>query len=229
MTIILTNDDSINAPGIAALRAATRNLSEPAIVVAPQTPLSGCGHQVTTHSPIPVEKRSATEYAVGGMPADCTRLALYQLCPEVTWVLSGINAGGNMGVDRYISGTIAAVREATFHGIPGIAISQYRNRQKSIDWQRATQWTADILVKLMQSPPEPYSFWNVNLPHLEPEQPEPEVVFCEPSNEPLPLNYRMEGDRFHYVGDYQQRQRTPGTDVEVCFSGNIAVTKVRLC
>ena len=229
MTLILTNDDSINAPGIAALREAVRALPQKAIVVAPQTPLSGCGHQVTTHHPIPVEKRSPTEYAVGGMPADCTRLALYHLCPEVTWVLSGINAGGNMGVDRYISGTIAAVREASFHGIPGIAISHYRNRSKPIDWQLAGRWTADLLPKLMQNPPEPYSFWNVNLPHLDAGQPEPEVVYCESSNEPLPLNYRMEGDSFHYVGDYQQRDRTPRTDVDVCFSGKIAVTKIRLC
>ena len=67
MTIILTNDDGIDAPGIQALLQA---VSGKTIVVAPQGQLSGCGHQVTAHSPIHVDRRSEFEYAVGGT-ADC--------------------------------------------------------------------------------------------------------------------------------------------------------------
>jgi 5'-nucleotidase len=225
MTILLTNDDGIDAPGIAALQQAVGNN---VTIVAPQDHQSGCGHQLTTHQPVRVERRSSNAYAVGGTPADCTRLALSYLCPEIDWVLSGINAGGNMGVDQYISGTVAAVREAAFHGIPGIAISQYRHRQKPIDWDVAIRWTVTVLEKLMSNPPEPYSFWNVNLPHWEPGYAEPELVFCEESVEPLQMSYQREGDAFSYVGDYQQRDRTPGTDVDVCFSGHIAITNIRL-
>lgn len=228
MTLILTNDDGIDAPGLEALRQAIRHQGDGVMIVAPSQHLSGCAHQVTTERPISVEKRSPTEYAVGGMPADCTRLALSHLCSEVRWVISGINAGGNMGVDLYLSGTVAAVREAAFHGIPGIAISQYRHWPGAIDWEAATRWSTAIIADLMDRSLEPYSFWNVNFPHREPGLPEPDVVFCESSIQPLPIDYRIEGDDFHYVGDYQQRQRTPGTDVDVCFSGNISVTKVRL-
>ena len=120
MTIILTNDDGIDAPGIQALLQA---VSGKTIMVAPLGQLSGCGHQVTAHSPIHVDRRSEVEYAVGGTPADCVRIALHHVCAKPDLVLSGINAGGNLGVDVYISGTVAAVREAAMHGIPGVAIS----------------------------------------------------------------------------------------------------------
>lgn len=54
------------------------------------------------------------------------------------------------------------------------------------------------------------------------------MVFCQPCIKPLPVNYRIEGDDFYYVGEYGKRDRTPGSDVDVCFSGNIAVTQLRV-
>ncbi len=225
MTFILTNDDGIDAPGLQALLKAVNGKG---ILVAPKQEWSGCGHRVTTTEAIHVEKRSETAYAVGGTPADCTRLALSHLCPDVKWVLSGINPGGNMGADAYISGTVAAVREAAFHGIPAIAVSHYRKGKLNVDWEVAARWTANVLVELFNRPPEPGCFWNVNLPHLLPGEPDPEVVFCSPSTQPLPVKYRVEGEHFYYVGDYASRDRAPGTDVDVCFSGNIAVTQLRL-
>ena len=72
------------------------------------------------------------------------------------------------------------------------------------------------------------SFWNVNLPHLEPGQPEPEIIFCQPSIDPLPVRFRVEGDLHYYEGEYGKRDRTLGTDVDVCFAGNIAVTLITL-
>lgn len=75
---------------------------------------------------------------------------------------------------------------------------------------------------------EPGTFWNVNLPHLEPGQPDPGVVFCSADPSPLPLRYRVEGDRSTYAGDYQLRGRRAGFDVDVCFSGKIAVTLIRI-
>lgn len=225
MTLILTNDDGIDAPGIQALRQAVNGKS---MIVAPQDHLSGCGHQVTTTRSIPVQRRSAVEYAVGGTPADCTRLGITHLCNNVKWVISGINAGGNMGVDVYISGTVAAVREAAMHGIPGIAVSHYRKGKLNVDWDVAARWTAKVLTDLFNRPPEPGTFWNVNLPHLLPGEPDPEIVFCQPCTQPLPVKYRVEGNDYYYVGEYSKRDRTPGTDVDVCFSGHIAVTQLRL-
>jgi len=225
MTLILTNDDGIDAPGI---RALLRALDGNGIIVAPKGHLSGCGHQVTTDRPIHVHRSSDTEYAVGGTPADCTRLALTHFCSDVKWVLSGINAGGNLGVDVYISGTVAAVREAVILGIPGIAISHWIKKPLVIDWERATKWTAILLADLFSRPLEPGSFWNVNLPHLQPGDPDPDIIFCEPSTDPLPVEYLVDGDEYSYVGSYDKRDRATGTDVDVCFSGNIAVTKLSL-
>lgn len=226
MTLILTNDDGIEAPGIQALLNAVKG--HKTMTIAPRQGLSGCGHQVITDRPIHVDRRSDTEYAIGGTPADCTRIGLAHLCPEASWVLSGINYGGNMGVDAYISGTVAAVREAAIHGIRGIAISQYRKAGRIVDWDVTTRLAAKVLAQLLDRPLEPASFWNVNLPCLAPDEPEPEIIVCQPSTQPLPVKYRIEGDYYHYQGVYGTRDRAPGTDVDVCFSGNIAVTQLRL-
>jgi 5'-nucleotidase len=143
-------------------------------------------------------------------------------------VLSGINAGGNLGVDVYISGTVAAVREAAMHGIPGIAVSHYRKGKRNVDWDVAARWAANVIEDLLNRPLEPGCFWNVNLPHLLPGDPDPEVVFCQPCTQPLPVVYRVEDDQYYYVGEYAKRGRTPGSDVDICFSGKIAVTQLRL-
>mgnify|MGYP003334187205 CR=1 FL=1 len=225
MNIILTNDDGIDAPGLQALQQAVGGKG---IVVAPKEHLSGCGHQVTTHQPIHVERRAANAYAVGGTPADCTRLALSHIAPTAEWLLSGINAGGNLGVDAYISGTVAAAREAAIQNIPSIAISHWIRRPLEIDWELATRWATKVLLELWERPLPPKSFWNVNLPHLEPGSPEPEIVFCRLSNCPLPLEYHVEGDLFYYKGEYAKRDRAMGADVDVCFSGNISVTLISL-
>ena len=225
MTIILTNDDGIDAPGIRALQQAIAGES---IIVAPNQQYSGCGHQVTTHRGIKLEQRTTTEYALDGTPTDCTRMAITQIAKNTQLVLAGINAGGNLGTDIYISGTVAAVREAAIHGIRGIAISHWIKRPLVIDWQVATRWTRRVLQDLLSRPLPPGSFWNVNLPHLEPSQPEPKIILCEPSIDPLPVEFRVEGNTYHYQGEYAKRDRTPGTDVDVCFGGNIAVTLIKL-
>ncbi len=95
---------------------------------------------------------------------------------------------------------------------------------------RAADWARPILKLLMETAWEPGTFWNVNLPHPLPDADRPEVVFCPVDPSPLPVAYRFEpaGLVAHYCGDYQQRQRRPGADVEVCFGGRIAVSLVRV-
>ena len=148
MTIMLTNDDGIDAPGIQALFKALND--QKAIIAAPRDHQSGCGHQVTTTRGINLQRRSENEYAIAGTPADCVRIATSQICQNIKFVLSGINAGGNLGVDAYISGTVAAVREAATQDIPGIAISQYIKGKQSLDWDLAAKWTAEVLADLLQ-------------------------------------------------------------------------------
>ena len=233
MTLILTNDDGVDALGLQALLQAVSQLDRKAVIVAPQAPHSGCGHQVTTTKPIHVQQRSGVEYAIGGTPVDCVRIALNYLVPKTLmlktdWVLSGINAGGNLGSDVYISGTVAAVREAALYRVPGIAISQYRRSGRTIDWALSAQLTTHVLLTLFAHDWEPETYWNVNLPHLDVGAPVPDIVFCQPCTQPLPGNYRIDGDFFHYAGEYAKRRRDAASDVDVCFSGRIAVTRLTI-
>jgi 5'-nucleotidase len=227
MKLLLTNDDGIEAPGLQALYAAAARIGEP-IVVAPCAHLSGCSHRVTTDGPLRVEERSATWFSVDGTPADCVRMALHQIVPDFACVLSGINAGGNLGADVHHSGTVAAVREAVLHGRPGIAVSQYNKRGVPVNWQRATEWVTPVVRTLLAQSWAPGVFWNINLPHLAAGSADPEVVFCPLDSGPLPLSFRQEGEFWHYDGNYHGRRRGTGTDVDVCFGGQIAVTKMVL-
>ena len=112
------------------------------------------------------------------------------------------------------------MREAVIHGLPGIALSHYIARGRSIDWALAARLARKVLERLLDRPCEPGTFWNVNLPHLGPDAPEPEIVFCPLDPSPLPLRYRVErDDSYFYCGDYQARARVPSHDVDVCFRG----------
>jgi 5'-nucleotidase len=227
MKFLLTNDDGIDAPGLAALQAAAHGLGK-TVTVAPAFHVSGCSHQVTTQQPLRLAVRGEARFAVEGTPADCVRVALHSLAPDVTWVLSGINAGGNLGADVYVSGTVAAVREAVLHGRPGIAVSHYIKRGLAVDWERAARWLTPLLRDLVAQSWTPGTLWNINLPHLEPGTPEPEWVLCSLDAHPLPVTFRREGDLLHYEGNYHLRSRAQGADVDICFQGKIAVTKLSL-
>lgn len=228
MKFLLSNDDGIDAPGLQALATAARTLGE-VTIVAPAGPQSGVSHRVTWEGAVRVEPRGENAFALHGTPADCTRIGLLRLAPDADWVLSGINHGGNLGADVHYSGTVAAVREAVLHGWPGIAVSHYHRKGAAFDWELATRWVTLVLADLLARPVERGLFYNVNLPHLEAADPTPEVVFCALDPNPLPLSYRHEEETGHfYDGIYHQRARKAGADVDVCFTGRIAVTAVRL-
>lgn len=230
MKLLLTNDDGYDAPGLQALWDAAEGLGE-RVMVAPLRPMSECSHQVTTRRALRVERVGEGRFAVDGTPADCVRLALHRLAPDAAWVLSGINHGGNLGADVYISGTVAAVREGVLHGWPGVALSHYHKDGMEYRWDEAGEWVRPLLKRLVSEALPPGEFWSVNLPHLPPGSPAPEAVECSLDPAPLPLSYRdveeAEGG-LRYNGDYHRRRHGEGTDVDVCFGGRIAVTKIKL-
>jgi len=227
MRILITNDDGVNAPGLIALRRAAAGLGD-IIVAAPKLAVSGCSHRTTTDRALHVDQRSNETYAIDGTSADCVRIAFHNLEASFDWVLSGINHGGNLGVDAYYSGTIAAVREAALYGVPGIAISQYHNHPLTDqDWERATSWAGVILKKLIAKTSQPGTFWNVNLPSVSLEKNLPNVVFCSLDPSPLPLSFESsENGNYKYNGKYSHRQRQDGSDVDVCFRGSISITEI---
>ena len=227
MKFLITNDDGIDAPGIQALLRAARAVGQP-VVVAPMEALSGCSHRVTTDTPLRIERRARDSYAIDGTPADCVRVGLHRLVSDARWILSGINHGGNLGADVHHSGTVAAVREGVLHGWPGIAFSHYRKKGMVIDWDRCIRWVVPILADLTARAWEKGTFWNINLPHLERDAAEPEVVYCPLDPTPLPLSFAGDDNQVHYDGEYHNRDRQLGADVDVCFRGGIAVTKISL-
>lgn len=226
MQFLLTNDDGVDAEGLAALQLAAGEFGE-CIVVAPHQQHSGCSHRISDNGPIRLEQRAERHYALHGTPADCTRIGLAHVAPECEWVLSGVNAGGNLGSDVFMSGTVAAVREAALCGRKAIAFSHYRRtRDLPWDWRRCAAWTHRVLLRLHEVPLRPGEFWNVNFPHLAPDAAEPEIVFCPVDVAHFELRYEAVDGAFVYRGCYHERGRTPGHDVDVCFSGRIAISRM---
>lgn len=233
MKFLVTNDDGIDAPGIAVLERVLARHGE-VLVVAPDQARSGCGHQVTTDRPLHIEARGAGRYAIDGMPADCTRVALVELAKhlplaaEVDWVVSGVNAGANLGADVFHSGTVAAVREAALLGKPGLAISHYRRAAAAIDWDLAAGWVDAICTTLLRRRLAPGRFFNVNLPHLAEPQDCPEIITCPLDLSPLPVAYRSETNGLQYAANYHLRPRIDGSDIAVCFGGRVALTELAI-
>lgn len=226
MKFLLTNDDGIEAPGLRLLAEIARDFGD-VVVVAPDGVRSGCGHQVTNDRPLALTEVRPGEFACDGTPADCARLGLRHFARDADWVLSGVNDGGNLGIDVYMSGTVAAVREAVLLGTPGIALSQYVGRKDSVDWSSRASLLRGVLTQLLSSPPSD-GFWNVNFPIWEPSQPVPRLIECNLDLNRHDVRFEPLDDRWHYRGIYRDRPRTDGHDVDVCFAGNIALTRLTI-
>ena len=227
MQILLTNDDGIDAPGLALLAEVVGERAE-AVVVAPDRHLSGCAHRVVTDDELILDDRGAGRFALTGTPADCVRIGLLHVCPEAKWVLSGVNDGGNLGVDTFLSGTVAGAREAALFERPSIALSRYRKGGRSKAWPPLADALRGVLDELLAETPGPGAIWNVNFPDLEDVTATSRTIRCPLEPGHLPVRYEASDNRFRYRGIYADRPRRPGSDVDVCFSGNIAVTRLRL-
>ncbi|MBA4018765.1 MAG: 5'/3'-nucleotidase SurE [Pirellula sp.] len=235
MRFLLTNDDGVDAPGLAAMAEVAGEFGE-VNIVAPHVELSGCSHRVTVDRPLELQELSSRRYRLDGTPADCVRVALGHLKLDVDFVLAGINPGGNLGADVWISGTVAGVREAALWNVPGIAVSQYRRSREPVDWRRAVNWTRRVLRELLATKLSDGAFWNVNLPDPPPsllgasttgrDAEVPTLVHCPLDASRLDVRYETAGDRILYRGRYQDRPRSAGCDVAQCFAGAIAVTRL---
>ncbi len=208
----------------AALEQAMGDAAVPT-VAAPHRGYSGCGHLVTYIEPIQVEEISQHRFKVHGTPADCTRLGVLECAPGTELVLSGINQGANVGTDLWMSGTVAAVREAGWLGVPGIAMSQYVNRPER-DWKKTIQMAARVLRKLLAEPVG-HKFFNVNLPDVDSPAEDIPIVQTFPEPKHLEIGYRKNEDGHYCMNDtYRDRPRTAGSDVDVCFGGSISISEI---
>lgn len=172
MRILLSNDDGILAPGLAALYAAVADLGK-VTVVAPSSPQSAVGHSITVREPMTVQRVHVQEgtaefygFSVDGRPADCVHLAITELLagpPDL--VLSGINSGANVGVHVFYSGTVAAAAEGTICGIPSLAFSADLTGGQ-LDFPRLGRLCRWVVDRLRAEGLAGDDLINVNLPRL---------------------------------------------------------------
>jgi 5'-nucleotidase len=166
MLTLLTNDDGIYAPGLAAMEKVLRRLGE-VCVVAPSTEQSGVGHAITFLTPLTAKEvfdgSRSRGWAVDGSPADAVKLGIGEFCPRrPDLVVSGINSGLNAGINVLYSGTVAAAIEGAFFGITSVAISL--EWDEHADYDRAAAIAGDVLAELLARRPAGGSLYNVNIP-----------------------------------------------------------------
>lgn len=168
MNILLSNDDGYFAPGLAALYDALANLGS-LTVVAPEQNHSGASNSLTLTRPLRPNKFSENRYTVNGTPTDCVHMALTGLLDTVPdMVVSGINAGANLGDDTLYSGTVAAAIEGRHLGLPTIAISLAGRKEQN--YAAAGRIVTELFTKMLQEPLSADTILNINVPDLPYEQ-----------------------------------------------------------
>lgn len=237
MILLITNDDGYDANGLRAFVDAMESFGS-IYVVAPDSVRSCCSHGVTTADELHVRQVADQHWTVSGTPADCVRVALKWLRIRPDWVLSGVNEGGNLGVDVHYSGTVAGAREARLLGYRSMALSQYLRRDMPRDWQRSASRARSAFERICELPIRSSEFWNINLPVDPSTAIELEIAHCEPEQQMLPFEYepltessdsqqRFECRQVVYRSNYQSRPRNPASDVDHCFGGKIAVSRLQ--
>ncbi len=163
MRILLSNDDGIHAPGIQTLAKALRKIAE-VQVVAPDRNRSGASNSLTLETPLRTFTHENGDVAVQmGTPTDCVYLgvnALMQPRPDI--VVSGINAGPNLGDDVIYSGTVAAAMEGRHLGLPAIAVSLNGHQH----YETAAAVICALLKALSREPLRTGRILNINVPDL---------------------------------------------------------------
>lgn len=245
MRILLTNDDGIHAPGIAALHNALLGpdpLGE-VLAVAPLTVQSATSHGVTFDQPLMTREtklNGCDATAVDGRPADCTKLALTNLWPDrhgpgsrPDLVISGMNAGANCGINVLYSGTVAAALEAAFLGVPSIAVSLHMD-QATPDFAKAATAARRTIDRLLAGGlPGPHEALSINIPATEHLTDHPEVVVCPMNTHALVDRYEKRtspaGEDYYWATGHglDFRGTDAGTDVHELFERRITVTPLR--
>ncbi|MGI9334635.1 MAG: 5'/3'-nucleotidase SurE [Gammaproteobacteria bacterium] len=230
MRILLSNDDGYRAPGLASMARALAALGE-VNVVAPDRDRSGASNSLTLDSPLRTQRAENGFIAVNGTPTDCVHLAITGLLdhqPDI--VVSGINAGANMGDDVLYSGTVAAAMEGRFLGRPAIAVSLATTRAK--EGARHYDTAAKIVCAMLERMPEirlpADTILNVNVP----DRPFEELIGIAVTrlghrhqSEPVVEKLDPRGRTVYWVGPPGGEQDAgPGTDFHAVREGKASVT-----
>lgn len=230
MRILLSNDDGYQAPGLRALHLAVARAAE-TTVVAPDRDRSGASNSLTLDHPIRAHRAENGFIFVEGTPTDCVHLAITGLLDhEPDMVVSGINAGANMGDDVIYSGTVAAATEGRFLGYPAIAVSIASHTPRHFD--TAARVAVSLIERLCASPLSADSILNVNVPDL-PYEALQGVVATRLGHrhkaEPVVRSEDPRGRPIYWVGPAGAEQDAgPGTDFHAVRNGFVSVTPLQV-
>jgi 5'-nucleotidase len=230
MNILLSNDDGYQATGLIRLAEQLSTVGE-IVVVAPDQDRSGASNSLTLVNPIRARTMENGFIRVDGTPTDCVHLAITGLLKqEPDLVVSGINAGPNMGDDVIYSGTVAAATEGRFLGLPAIAISM--NSHSPVHFETGARVAETLVSKLINEPLTENVILNVNVP---------DIPFSELKGmvstrlghrhkaEPVIQSQDPRGQTIYWVGPAGAEQDAgPGTDFYAVRQGYVSVTPLHV-
>ncbi len=230
--ILVSNDDGVDAPGIALLAAAMKPLGE-VWVVAPRDEQSAVSNAISLRHPLRVRSRSERRIAVSGTPTDCVYVAVNHVLPrKPALCVAGINHGANMGDDLFYSGTVAAAIEATICDIPAVAFS-FAGRARSFP-DYVSGFARDIAAEVLSQGLPRGTFLNVNFPPLQKDDlPRPDTVITKLGRRNYGREVVEKSDPRHQAyywlgGSELGFDDIPGTDCNAVADGHISVTPVDL-
>lgn len=234
--ILVSNDDGINAPGIAILEKVARTLSDDVWVIAPESEQSGAGHSLTLTKPLRLRKLDEKRYAVSGTPTDCVMMALNTVMEDgpPTLILAGINRGGNLAEDVTYSGTVSVAMEGTLASIPSIALSQCIRPGQRTKWETAERYAEQVIRSLIEEGWPEDVLMNVNFPAVvEADEVKGVHVTCQGRREIMGNNVEKRSDPrgfpYYWFG-LGREVGTPGaeSDLKAVRTGFISVTPLHL-
>jgi 5'-nucleotidase len=238
MRILLTNDDGIEAEGLAALERIARELSDDVWTVAPAVEQSGKGRGITLTEPLRVNRVNDRRFSVTGTPTDCVVLAVNDLMADhrPDLVLSGVNRGHNVGEDCSYSGTVAGALQGMAFGIRSIALSQSLERfhdEVTAHWETAEAFAPAIITRLLEQTWRDGVVMNLNFPALPPELVKQVEVtrqgFRDIGEMHAVRRVDLRGRDYYWMSFRGAKQEhADGTDLRAMDEGRISVTPLHI-
>ena len=238
MRILLTNDDGVEAEGLASLERIARTLSDDVWICAPQVEQSGKGRGLTLTEPLRINQLDDKRFAVTGTPTDCVILAVNDIMADhrPDLVLSGVNRGHNVGEDVSYSGTVAGALQGMAFGIRSIALSQSLERfhdEVVAHWETAEAFAPAIINRLLDQTWRDGVVMNLNFPALPPELVKQVEVTRQGFRDVGELHAVRRDDlrgRPYYWMSFRGKaqEHAEGTDLRAIEQGRISVTPLHI-
>ena len=232
--VILTNDDGIDAPGMAVLEEIAAQIAREVWVVAPEKDQSGQSHAISLHHALRVSERGPRRFAVTGTPGDCAAMGICHLMKDFPpqLMLSGVNRGVNLGIETVFSGTVGGAMTSMMLGVPAIALSQAFTDRRNVPWDTARTLGAATILKLVETGWSKGACLNVNFPPIPAEQVGPIALAKQGEGVigGMHVDSRVDprGMTYHWLTFHRSdRPQSPGTDYSAMRAGRIVVTPLR--